>query len=62
MKELVEAYSVLIDPVKRKAYDKQPTFQVRKFRKPTRAPKTAAPAPTEKPGCLARLLAWARFS
>lgn len=36
MKELVEAYTHLIDPVKRKAYDSQPQFKVRRFRRPSR--------------------------
>jgi len=35
MKELVEAYNVLNDPDSRKEYDKQPQFQIRKFRKNT---------------------------
>lgn len=38
MKELVEAYNNLNDLNKRKAYDKQPQFQVRKFSKTRRPP------------------------
>jgi curved DNA-binding protein CbpA len=33
MKELVEAYNVLNEAGKRKEYDKQPQFQIRRFRK-----------------------------
>jgi DnaJ-class molecular chaperone len=33
MKELVDAYGILSDPEKRKDYDKQPIFHVKKFRK-----------------------------
>jgi curved DNA-binding protein CbpA len=38
MKELVEAYNNLNDTNKRKAYDKQPQFQVKKFSKTRRPP------------------------
>jgi curved DNA-binding protein CbpA len=38
MKELVEAYNNLNDTNKRKAYDKQPQFQVRKFSKTRKMP------------------------
>ncbi|MBI3924346.1 MAG: DnaJ domain-containing protein [Armatimonadetes bacterium] len=38
MKELVEAYNTLNDSNKRKVYDKQPQFQVRKFSKNRRPP------------------------
>jgi DnaJ-class molecular chaperone len=33
MKQLVEAYNILNNPVKRKEYDAQPHFQVRRFKK-----------------------------
>ncbi len=33
MKELVEAYNVLSDTAKRKTYDKQPCFQIKRFAK-----------------------------
>ena len=59
MKELVEAYNNLNDTNKRKAYDKQPQFQVRKFSKTRRPPKkedfTAKNSPP-KVSFLAKLL------
>ena len=33
MKELVEAYNILNNPAQRKEYDRQPQFQIRRFRK-----------------------------
>lgn len=57
MKELVEAYSNLIDPEKRKLYDKQPQFQVRRFRRPERPTRQAPAAPETRPsGFLQKLL------
>ena len=59
MKELVEAYNNLNDVNKRKAYDKQPQFQVRKFSKSRRPPdkKAFASKPPPKASLLQRLLA-----
>ncbi len=57
MKELVEAYSHLIDPEKRKLYDRQPQFQVRRFRRPERPTRPAVPvAEARPPGFLEKLL------
>lgn len=56
MKELVEAYSHLIDPEKRKLYDKQPQFQVRRFRRPERPTRQAKEAaPPKPPGLMEKL-------
>ena len=61
MKELVEAYSHLIDPDKRKLYDKLPLFQVRRFRRPERTTRTAPTSePQKPPGMLQRLLGFFR--
>lgn len=50
MKELVEAFNNLSDNNKRKAYDKQPQFQVRKFSKTRKPPdKKAFISKHEKP-------------
>ena len=60
MKELVEAYNNLNDVNKRKAYDKQPQFQVRKFSKTRRPPDKKAYTDKNKPqktSILQRLLA-----
>ena len=62
MKELVEAYNALNDSQKRKAYDKQPQFQVKKFAKSsvrTKADKSAftkKPQYAKEPSLLERLL------
>ena len=60
MKELVEAYNNLNDVNKRKAYDKQPQFQVRKFSKSRRPPDKKAYTQgktVEKKSLLQRLMA-----
>lgn len=60
MKELVEAYNNLNDQNKRKTYDKQPQFQVRKFSKTRRMPdkKAFSAKPTKpKESLLTKLLA-----
>ena len=49
MKELVEAFNNLSDNNKRKAYDKQPQFQVRKFSKTRKPPDKKAFVSREKP-------------
>jgi DnaJ-class molecular chaperone len=61
MKELVEAYNVLNDAEKRKAYDKQPQFQVRRFakssaRKLDKGAFTKKPSLEKEPSLLERLL------
>lgn len=56
MKELVEAYSHLIDPEKRKIYDKQPFFQVRRFRRPERPTRTTQESAPAKPASLLQKL------
>ena len=63
MKELVEAYTVLNDSGKRKIYDKQPQFQVKRFAKSsarTKIDKAAfsrKPAPEKEPSFFEKLLA-----
>lgn len=59
MKELVEAFNNLSDNNKRKAYDKQPQFQVRKFSKTRKMPDKKAFISREKPktSFLSKLLA-----
>jgi curved DNA-binding protein CbpA len=49
MKELVEAFNNLSDNNKRKAYDKQPQFQVRKFSKTRKPPDKKAFVSRDKP-------------
>lgn len=60
MKELVEAYNVLNDTTKRKAYDKQPQFQVKRFAKARgkidKSAFTKKPQYTKEPSLLERLL------
>jgi len=62
MKELVEAYNILNDTQKRKAYDKQPQFQVKRFAKSSARAKvdksayTKKPVYTKEPSLLERLL------
>ena len=62
MKELVEAYNVLNDSSKRKAYDKQPQFQAKRFAKSSvraKADKSAfskKPKYSKEPSLLERLL------
>lgn len=61
MKELVEAYNALNDSGKRKAYDKQPQFLVRRFakssaRKLDKSAFTKKPQYTKEPSLLERLL------
>lgn len=48
MKELVEAYNILNDSSKRKDYEKQPQFQIRRFRK-GQGKMAGAAAYTKKP-------------
>lgn len=48
MKELVEAYNALNDKEKRKAYDAQPQFQIRKFAKGRKVDKKAFTKKPEK--------------
>ena len=49
MKELVEAYNVLNDSSRRKAYDKQPQFQTKRFAKSSARAKVDKSAFTKKP-------------
>lgn len=61
MKKLVEAYNVLNDPTKRKDYDKQPQFQVRRFKKSRKNELSAKdysqkPQRDKEPSLLERLL------
>lgn len=62
MKELVEAYNVLNDTQKRKAYDQQPQFKVKRFAKSSARAKvdksafTKKPQYTKEPSLLERLL------
>ena len=62
MKELVEAYNVLNDSQKRKAYDKQPQFMVKRFPKSSARARvdksdfTKKPQYTKEPSLLERLL------
>lgn len=62
MKELVEAYNVLNDTAKRKAYDQQPQFKVKRFAKSSARAKvdksafTKKPQYTKEPSLLERLL------
>jgi len=61
MKELVEAYNVLNNPEKRKDYDSQPQFQVRRFQKSRRKALTSGdfakkPKFKKEPSLLERLL------
>lgn len=60
MKELVEAFNNLNDTNKRKLYDKQPQFQLRKFAKGRKQPDKKAfssKAEPEKKSIIARLFA-----
>lgn len=61
MKELVESYNVLNNPTKRKDYDRQPQFQVRRFQKNRRKALSAGdfsrkPKFKKEPSLLERLL------
>ncbi len=49
MKELVEAYNVLNDTSKRKTYDKQPQFQIKRYAKSSLRTKIDSGAYTKKP-------------
>lgn len=57
MKDLVEAYTNLIDPARRKAYDSQPQFQVRRFRRPERSHRKEQPAAQRR----VPLTGWQKF-
>src|SRR5207249_3184415 len=62
MKELVEAYNVLNDAVKRKEYERQPQFQARRFvkdaysKRPDQSQFTKKPQYKKEPSLLERIL------